>query len=155
MLKTTRFALASVAALGFALLGVAASAQDYDGDYDRGAPGTYEQAPPGGYYSGAPNESVTIYAPRYHEERSTIGAPIENVSLSQPVSFEDLDLRTAWGAHELHERVRASAYHLCHRLEVMYPVAADNNPPCYRNALYDADYQVDSAIAYARGYARR
>src|ERR1700761_7364812 len=65
--------LAGVIGLGFT---TAASAQDY------GRP----------VYSANGPEEITITAPHRHTERSEIGAPIEDVALSRPVRYDDLDL---------------------------------------------------------------
>ncbi len=132
-------------ATAVAALGLAASAapvQEY---------GSYDQGP--GYY-GPPPEEVIIQAPRYRApERSTIGAPIENVAMSRAVRFDDLDLRTAWGAHALRERIRYTARRLCNRMDFAYPISTSDSPPCYRTALEDGMAQADAAIAEARGYA--
>jgi UrcA family protein len=114
--------------------------------------------PDDGYYRSAynrdvPNEEVVIAVPRHHAQRSAIGAPIVDVALSQRVSFQDLDLRTDWGARELRKRIRFAASSMCRQLDVDYPVTADDSPPCYRTALGDAMYQADIAINNARGYA--
>src|SRR5690348_15117927 len=78
----------AVAAFGFA---ASAPAQEYTYSY-RTAPGYY----------GPPPEEVIIEAPRYHApQRSTIGAPIEDVAMSRTIRFDDLDLRTPWGARAL------------------------------------------------------
>jgi len=84
------FAAASLAAFP-------AAAQDY---------GRYNDAP--GAYSST--EEVIIQAPRYRgPQRSTIGAPIEDVALSAPVRFDDLDLTTDWGVRKLHTRIFVAA----------------------------------------------
>jgi UrcA family protein len=113
-------------------------------------------------YSG--DEEVIVRAPRYHApERSTIGAPIQTVGTSQPVRFDDLDLRTAWGVRRLHDRIEHTARLLCRQLDARYPIPASDSPDCYRNAVDDAMYQADQAIAqaqdgqddgYRRGYDR-
>jgi UrcA family protein len=118
-------------AIGFALTG-AASAQEYV------------------YHDGAPPEEVTIYAPHYRApERSTIGAPIENVAISETVRFNDLDLNSAWGINRLDERIRAKAESLCHRIDIGR-VPVDDPQDCYRDAVADAHAQVDAIIQQAR-----
>lgn len=135
-------------AFELAFAGVSAIAQDYDNSYE-----SYDTST---YYSG-PTEEVIVTPPRHRPERSEIGAPIENVSLSQPVPIDDLDLRTRWGVRELRRRISFTAASLCSRLDTMYPIDADGgtwpvNGRCYRNAVHDADYQADDAIRAARGY---
>ncbi len=122
----------SALALGFT---TAASAQDYDQDSH--------------YRSGT--EEVIVTAPRYHGQRSEIGAPIEDVSMSRDVRFDDLDLRTPYGAHVLRERVRFTAQTLCRRLDQLHPISTADSPPCLRTALDDAMAQADEAIREARG----
>jgi len=99
-------------------------------------------------------EQVIVRAPPYGPQRSTIGAPIVDVALSREVRFDDLDLRTVWGARALRERVRQTALSLCQQLENQYVVMEDG-PPCYRTAYDDAMDQADTAIRYARQAATR
>jgi UrcA family protein len=120
----------------------AAPAQEYG--YDDTGPGYYDPPP----------EEVIIEAPRYHHpERSTIGAPIEDVAMSRTVRFDDLDLRTPWGARALRDRISYTARTLCNRMDFMYPVSTSDSPPCYRTAYEDGMAQADAAIAQARSYA--
>jgi UrcA family protein len=135
-------ALFATAAAVCALAASAAPAQEYGG-YDHGP-----------VYYGSPSEEVIIEAPRYHQpERSTIGAPIEDVAMSRTIRFDDLDLQTAWGAHALRERIRYTARRLCNRMDFAYPISTSDSPPCYRTAFEDGMAQADAAIAEARGYA--
>ena len=61
--------LAGVTGLAFAR---GASAQEYD---------RYGPPPPPPAYQDTTTDEITVYAPRHrHEERSAIGAPIEDVS---------------------------------------------------------------------------
>lgn len=118
-------------ALAIALAASSASAQQYG-----------PVAAPSGSH-----EVVTVTAPRPHErQRSTIGAPIVNVSLSREVRFDDLDLRTARGAHALRARVRDTARALCNQLDQQYPVTEDDSRSCITTAQNDAMAQADSAI---------
>lgn len=100
-------------------------------------------------YGTPADEEVEVIAPRHHE-RSAIGAEIRDVALSQEVRFDDLDLRTAWGARALKARIRYTASNLCMKLDVRYPVSADNSPPCYATAVRNAMYEADEAISDAR-----
>ena len=145
----TRLLLAA-SALGFALAASSANAQDHQ--YGDAAP-NYGQPPSYGPAYGPPEE-ITVYGPRRHESRGDQGAPIQDVAISQPVRFDDLDLRTNWGARELRNRIEYTARVMCQRLDTMYPIKADDSPPCYRTAVDQAMYQADAAISHARGYAQ-
>jgi UrcA family protein len=136
MKNTVKIALlAGAFAAGVAL---PAAAQDY-GNYD--APDAYSNSGP---------EEVIIQAPRmrhYTPQRSTIGAPIEDVGTSAPVRFDDLDLTTDWGVRKLHDRIFIAARTLCRRLDNRYPVTvSDGAPSCYRQAVDDAMAQADAAV---------
>ena len=133
---------AAVAVAGFAA--TAASAQEYTYSYRTGP----------GYY-GPPPEEVIIEAPRYYhpQQRSSIGAPIEDVAMSRTIRFDDLDLRTDWGVYSLRDRIAYTARTLCKRLDFAYPVSTSDSPDCYRTAMDDGMAQADAAIAQARGYA--
>ncbi len=130
---------AGASAVGLALAATPALAQSYG----------YDDAPQQTMYG--PSDNVEVIAPRPRpEQRSEIGAPIVNVALSQPVRYDDLDLRSRRGAHELRERVRATARKLCNRLDFEYPVTVSGTPPCYRTTAQQALYRADLAIRDAR-----
>lgn len=140
--KSHRLALLSAAALGMVLAASSASAQDYD---RYGAPVSYQNGS---------SEEVEITAPRYHgAQRGASGAPIEDVAVSRGVRYDDLDLRTASGAHALKSRIRYTAQSLCRELDVMHPITADDSPPCYRTAVEGGMEQADAAIRNAREYS--
>jgi UrcA family protein len=133
-------------ALALAFGALPASAQGYDDD--------------AGYYRGRPaNEEVQIIGRRPPQERSSIGAPIEYVSVSREVRYDDLDLRTHWGAHVLRARIVRGAQEACRELDRRYPETSypmtEGSPPCVRSAVEGAMDQADNAIAEARGYGRR
>ena len=108
-------------------------------------------------YAQSYNENVDVTSPRMHYEprQSSIGAPIENVSLSEAVRYDDLDLRTAGGARRLEERVRYTAQSVCNRLDHMYPIAEDGSPPCIEGALATGMQRADAAITHVRYLAMR
>jgi UrcA family protein len=145
MLSLRKLLQASVAAFGIALAASPSNAQGYNGPYDND--GQNYQSPP---------EQVYVYGPRRPRERSEIGAPIEDVAISRAVRFDDLDLRTAWGADELRDRILYTARNLCRQLDSVYPSsfypATSDSPPCYKAAVEDAMAQADEAIGKARGY---
>jgi UrcA family protein len=81
------------------------------------------------------------------------GGPLpDNVrSISQTVSFADLDLSTGDGRHELKHRISLTARYLCDKLgesDTSDGVA----PSCRDAATKDADAQADTVIAsFTRG----
>ena len=130
-------AMALGTAMGLVLVAISAGAQDYN--------------------SSAPEE-VIVTPPPHAPTRSIIGAPIIEVSMSQPVHFGDLDLRTSDGVHELRNRVSFAAATLCRRLSAMYPVSYDGtgdewprDSNCHRDAVARAMVQADAAVRAARG----
>lgn len=133
MKKTTHriryLALSAAGALGI-LLGTPAMAADYN------------------------DEQIEVTAPRHHATTSIPGAEIRTVAASRQVRFDDLNLNSRYGARTLHNRIRATARTLCRELEFMHPVVIDNASDCYRDAVQDAMYQADAAIADSRGYAQ-
>jgi UrcA family protein len=126
---------AGVAGTGLAMSSSGASAQDY------GTP-----------YATVPTNSVIVTAPRYRHDHNYLNTPPENVSLSLPVRYDDLNLRTREGVRELHRRVHIVAGQVCGQLIDMYPVGVDSDATCYRNAVAEAMPRVDAAIQTARGY---
>ncbi len=101
-------------------------------------------------------ETVIVNAPPFVEERGHLGGEIRTVSLSHEVRFDDLDLRTYWGAHELRNRIRFTARQECEQLDRFYPVEASTNMhPCYRTAVERAMVDADTAIRDAREDAYR
>jgi UrcA family protein len=130
---------ASAVGLGLVVSSSGASAQSYG--YGPPAP-----------YVATPSEEVIVTAPRYRNDHNYLNVPPENVSLSQPVRYDDLNLRTREGARELRRRVRIVADQVCGRLSNEYPVDVNGDATCYRNAVAEARPRVDAAIQTARGY---
>jgi UrcA family protein len=130
---------AGAVGLGLITSSSGASAQDYG--YGPPAP-----------YAAVQTDQIIVTAPRYRNDHNKINVPIENVSLSQPVRTDDLDLRTRQGVRELHRRVRVVANEVCGQLIDQYPVGVDSDATCYRNAVAEARPRVDAAIQTARGY---
>ena len=142
---TTGLALVGACAIGLAIAAPAGAA-DYD-ENDQGA--VQDDSRVSVSYDAATGDEVVVSAPRYRE-RGEYGAPIETVAMSRDVRFDDLDLTTDEGVRALQGRIRGTARALCRELEVMHPVAAPNNPPCYDAAVDDAMAQADQAIDAAR-----
>lgn len=122
------------------LAGVSANAQD---GRDYAYSGVY----------GTNEENVQVAVPRYRPETDKAGIPMMHVSLSQQVSYADLNLRTYGGAEALRARVKLATRMLCRGLDERFPITASDSPPCYKSSVRDALYRADDAIAYARGYA--
>lgn len=112
-------------ALGLALAPAAASAQDYDSD-------------------------IVVSAPRFQAAPQRLNGPLEKLSLSTRVPYNDLDLRSWRGAHELRLRVRDAAQDTCMRLAEAYPVYQQPGTNCYKTALRDGELRADEAIRDAR-----
>jgi UrcA family protein len=100
------------------------------------------------YYEPQTGEEVQVIAPR-HIERTSIGAPIENVALSRPVRIDDLDLNARWGVRTLRARISNTAHILCRQMDAMY-VPLSDTPSCYSAAVHRAWRQARAAIDDAR-----
>jgi UrcA family protein len=147
-LSTTRLALISGAALGFACLAAPASAQDYPPPPPNGGPG---------YQS---SEEVIITAPRRYRtpaQPSITGAPITTAEMTRAVRYDDLDLQSPYGRRILHDRISRAARAMCDRLDAMYPavvtdtVSMPASSSCYEDAMQDASYQADAVIRNSTG----
>ena len=92
------------------------------------------------------SEEVTITAPHRAPTRNSFGAPIQDVSLSIPVSIGDLNLHTGEGVFELRQRVRNASRSVCNRLSFRYPIGTPDHRTCYRRTIRDAMPQADAAI---------
>jgi UrcA family protein len=124
-------------AIGAILATSAAHALDYDRDR-----ATYASS----------TETIEVIAPRLRVERAPLNGPVNKISLSRHVRYDDLNLRTARGASELRARVRDAAQDVCGTLAQAYPVAEAPGTSCYKTALQDALLRVDGAIRDARAY---
>ncbi len=132
-----RGALLAAGAFGLMLAASSARAQDY-GRFDEPA------------YQNGLNEEVEVIAPPYREERTPLNAPPGRVSLSHVVRYDDLDLRTREGAHELRARIRETARDICEQLDAEGPIPLAGSPPCYRTAVEPALNRAETAISEAR-----
>jgi UrcA family protein len=128
MLQSSKFRLALLAG-AFVAASLPAMAQDYDGP-----------------------ESVTVTAPRFHADDTKVGGPLERVSLSGTVRYDDLNLQSYEGARELRFRVREEAQAICRNLAEAYPYYKMNGTTCYKDALDNALVKADEAIQQSRDY---
>ena len=98
-------------------------------------------------------QEITVTAPRVVHQTigrsSTTGAPIEQTSISRPVSYSDLDLSKPSGATILRKRVEDISKSLCQELDQLYPLEP-KDPGCVPRAVNGATDQIDRAIAAAK-----
>lgn len=95
---------------------------------------------------------VTIVAERASKQtvgRSPRGVPVEQISITQHVSYADLDLATAAGAAALEKRVQTKADEICKKLDSFYPVVGAGTSDCAKQAVNDAMPSLHAAIAAA------
>ncbi|HEY5337290.1 MAG TPA: UrcA family protein [Rhizomicrobium sp.] len=141
-MSTSKSALRAVlfaGAVGLAFAASPANAQD-SGRYSNAA---YQDS-----------ESVQVTAPRFRVDSSRLNGPLERISLSTSVRYDDLNLRTRRGARMLKWRVRDSAQQVCTQLGEAYPVYQANGTSCYKTALQNGSLRADAAIRDARDYPR-
>ena len=105
----------------------------------------------GQQYRSGPSEEVIVNQPRLG--RSTIGAPIQQVTLSELVRYDDLNLGSVPGIVALRHRVRDTASRLCHRLAFENPIGTPDAWRCRQEAIADATPRVDAVIHNYRGTA--
>jgi UrcA family protein len=98
---------------------------------------------------------VQVTAPRFKSDSQRLNGPLEKVSLSVPISSDDLNLRSWRGARELKARVRDAAQDVCTHLGEAYPVYQANGTSCYKTALENGIVRADAAISYARSERHR
>ena len=106
---------------------------------------------PGSDQIASPPEVVTITPPNHRPTRSTIGAPIEDVSLSASVRTDDLNPLSTSDWIELRHRVRETAQQLCRRLGFQHPIGTPDESGCVRRAIETTSDEIDSAILNGRG----
>jgi UrcA family protein len=91
-------------------------------------------------------EVVIITTPRRGPTRSTIGAPIQDVSRSAVVRTDDLNLQSPAGFIELGNRIRETARQLCARLRFENPIGVPDEFHCRRRAVENASDQIGAAL---------
>jgi len=85
---------------------------------------------------------------------SLIGASDEVISISQRVSYADLNLATTSGSREMEARVRNTAKALCEKLERKYSLSGSAADTCVRNTINKGMADVRTAIDAAEKKAR-
>jgi UrcA family protein len=84
--------------------------------------------------------------------RSSIGAPIEDLTVQRIVATDDLDLRYDSDVGELHRRIRATARDACNEIDrASRGVLITSDRECIRHAVRDAMAQADDLVYSARG----
>ena len=126
-------------AVGVVIAASAAHSQNFD--RDRGAG-----------YGNSSTETIEVYAPRLRIDRTPMNGPVQKISFSRHVRYDDLDLRTADGARELRLRIRDTARDICEQLAAAYPIPEAPGTSCYKTALEDARLRANEAIRDARSY---
>jgi len=99
------------------------------------------------------SEDIQITAPRFKVQTTHVNGPLEKVSLTTHVRYDDLNLRTRAGARELKMRVRDAAQDTCMRVAEAYPVYQQLGTNCYKSALQDGELRANAAIRDARDRA--
>jgi len=102
----------------------------------------------------APRFHSEVTAPRFHSDTQKLNGPLEKVSLSSSVRYDDLNLRSRSGARELRARIRDAAGQTCAQLADAYPVREAIGTSCYKTALENGLVRANEVIADARLDAR-
>lgn len=92
--------------------------------------------------------------PAFVVSSSRPGASEQLISISQRVSYADLNLTTTSGSREMEERVKSTAKTLCEKLEQAYPFSGNSAETCFRNSVSKGMADVRVAIAAAEQKAR-
>ena len=90
-------------------------------------------------------DQITVEASRITTRefgRSSIGAPIEEISLNARASVAGLDLGTTQGLTEARNRVHAAALSACKQLGRLYPLSEPSDRVCASTAETSALVQV-------------
>lgn len=108
----------------------------------------------------AAESEITVIAPytvhRQPDGRSSIGAPIETVSLSRTVSYADLDLSQPLAFKELESRIHRAARQTCDDLKRMFPDGVISSPSaapdaaCVTTAVKSGMDRANLAVASLR-----
>lgn len=117
------------------------------------APNVYGAGPPGPAALPPPPEELYVYGPRLRfqndSNRYSLSQP-PRASVSEPVSYADLDLRTDWGAQELRRRIVATARDICGTLVGVYPYQMAQTQSCLEATVDDGMVKAHREIDRAR-----
>jgi UrcA family protein len=107
----------------------------------------------GGTAAAQSTTEIVVEAPRIQAtgERSSIGAPIDIISVTHRVSYKDIDISTNSGAKVLETRIDTAAKAACKEIDTLYPLRTPmpGSPPCEKTAFDRAMVQARIAIAAA------
>lgn len=102
-------------------------------------------------------EEITVVAPR-EVERKTVGraysgAPIEEISVSYQVAYDDLDLKKPADVDTLRTRIAGVAKEACKDVYQLPPYfGVRSQQDCIRKSIKSATKQIDAAVAARQGY---
>jgi UrcA family protein len=102
-------------------------------------------------------DEVTVTAPREVTRtrvgRSGIGAPVEEVSVSERVAYNDLDLKKSSDVDVLNKRIKDAAEDSCSELDRLFPTSTSSrmHRDCVFKAVKVASLQIEAAVAAAGG----
>ncbi len=117
------------------------------------SPALAQESPYGDYPAGPP-ESVQVTAPHFRpDSNNRLNGPLEPVSLTSSVRYDDLNLLTRRGVRTLRWRVRSEAARVCATLADAYPIYEMTGTSCYRTALEGGLLRADAAVRYVRDEA--
>ena len=102
------------------------------------------------------DDEIVVRAPTVEREytgrRTSIGAPINELTLRRVISARDLDLRYDADVDELYRRIDIVTAEACAEVErASRGVPLTTRRDCIRDARRDAVAQADDLIYYARG----
>lgn len=82
---------------------------------------------------------------------ATTGAPIEDITVSLQIAYNDLNLKKAADVDELNNRIRDAARNSCSELDRFFPQTSSFRlrRECIRRAVRSASAQVEAAVAGA------
>lgn len=103
--------------------------------------------------------SVTVRANRMVRHQIVgsdyAGIPIEQLSLSRQIGYQDINIHSAKGVARLRHRIDRTARSACRELSTLYPnnVWTTSEGACVTNAVQSALQQLPSSVAAAVGPA--
>jgi len=90
---------------------------------------------------------ISVIAPQVvvqEGQKDTVGARVMVYSVSRPVSFADLDLRTVAGVDQFKQRIHVAAKQGCDQLSKERPLVKDDS--CMKTAVANAMVQANQVI---------